>query len=47
MITGVTSSFIQNHRGHYNWGIFEVDEGSMPNVTKYLPSDYIIITNFF
>ena len=47
MITGVTSSFIQNHRDHYNWGIFEVDEGSMPNVTKYLPSDYIIITNFF
>lgn len=47
MITGVTSSFIQNHRDHYNWGIFEVDEGSMPNVTRYLPSDYIIITNFF
>ena len=47
MITGVTSSFIQNHQSHYDWGIFEVDEGSMPNVTRYLPSDYIIITNFF
>ena len=47
MITGVTSSFIQNHRDHYNWGIYEVDEGSMPNVTRYLPSNYIIITNFF
>ena len=47
MISGVVSSFIQNHRSHYDWGIFEVDEGSMPIVTKYLPSDYIIITNFF
>ena len=47
MLSGVVSSFIQNHQKHYDWGIFEVDEGSMPNVTKYLPSDYIIITNFF
>ncbi len=47
MISGVVSSFIQNHQKHYDWGIFEVDEGSMPDVTKYLPSDYIIITNFF
>ena len=47
MINGIVSSFIQNNRSHYDWGIFEVDEGSMMDVTKYLPSDYIIITNFF
>jgi UDP-N-acetylmuramyl tripeptide synthase len=47
MIQGVISPFIINKKPHYDWGIFEVDEGSVPIVTKYLTPDYLILTNFF
>jgi len=47
MIQGVVTSFIVNNKNSYDWGVFEVDEGSVPNVTKYIDPNYIILTNFF
>ncbi len=47
MIQGVVTSFIVNSENKYNWGVFEVDEGSIPIVTQYIEPDYIILTNFF
>lgn len=47
MIQGVVTSFIVNNKNSYDWGVFEVDEGSIPNVTKYINPNYIILTNFF
>ncbi|MCL2116703.1 MAG: MurT ligase domain-containing protein [Methanobrevibacter sp.] len=48
MIQGVVTSFIVNDKNSYDWGVFEVDEGSIPTVTKYIDNpDYIILTNFF
>ncbi|MDR2967398.1 MAG: MurT ligase domain-containing protein [Methanobacteriaceae archaeon] len=48
MIQGVVTSFIVNNKNSYDWGVFEVDEGSIPTVTKYINKpDYIILTNFF
>jgi len=47
MIQGVVTSFIVNDKNRYDWGVFEVDEGSMPLVTKYINNpDYILLTNF-
>lgn len=31
----------------YDFGLFEVDENSIINMTKYITPDYLIITNFF
>lgn len=48
MIQGVITSFIVNTKKQYDWGVFEVDEGSMPKILKYISSpNYIILTNFF
>lgn len=47
MIQGVISPFLINNQKHYDWGIFEVDEGSMSNVGKYASIDYVILTNIF
>ncbi|MGL6298260.1 MAG: Mur ligase family protein, partial [Methanobacteriaceae archaeon] len=47
MIQGVTSSFIINPKKSYDWGIFEVDEGSFEDVVKQISPDYVILTNFF
>ena len=47
MIQGVVTSFVVNTKSSYDWGIFEVDEGSIPNVTQYFSPDYMILTNFF
>lgn len=47
MIQGVVTSFIVNNKNSYDWGAFEVDEGSIPTVTKYINPNYIILTNFF
>ena len=47
LITGVVTSFIINKKNHYDCGIFEVDEGTVPKVTKYINPNYIVITNFF
>ncbi|MDR0956424.1 MAG: hypothetical protein LBL77_00935, partial [Endomicrobium sp.] len=47
MIQGVITSFIVNNKNSYDWGVFEVDEGSIPNVLKYIQPNYMILTNFF
>lgn len=47
MKNGVASTYIKDTRKHYDYGIFEVDEGSLDFVSKYLKPDYILLTNFF
>ncbi|MCL2687008.1 MAG: MurT ligase domain-containing protein [Methanobrevibacter sp.] len=47
MIQGVVTSFVVNTKSSYDWGIFEVDEGSIPYVTHYFSPNYMILTNFF
>jgi len=47
MPQGVASAFLNNLQEEYDWGIFEVDEGSFPDVVQYIKPDYILITNFF
>jgi UDP-N-acetylmuramyl tripeptide synthase len=47
MIQGIVSSFIVNRENSYEWGVFEVDEGSISAVTKFVKPDYMILTNFF
>jgi lipid II isoglutaminyl synthase (glutamine-hydrolysing) len=47
MPQGVASAFLNNKKNEYDWGVFEVDEGSFPDVVKYIEPDYVVITNFF
>ena len=47
MPQGVASAFLNNIKEEYEWGVFEVDEGSIPDVVKYIKPDYVLITNFF
>ena len=47
MTQGVASSFLNDTKKSYDWGVFEVDEGSFPDVVKYIKPDYVLITNFF
>lgn len=47
MNNGVAAAYIKDTREHYDYGIFEVDEGSLDFVSRYLKPDYILLTNFF
>ncbi|RBQ24092.1 UDP-N-acetylmuramoyl-tripeptide--D-alanyl-D-alanine ligase [Candidatus Methanobinarius endosymbioticus] len=47
MIQGVVTSFVVNTKSSYDWGIFEVDEGSIPDVTHFISPDHVALTNFF
>ena len=47
MPQGVASAFLNDTKKEYDWGVFEVDEGSFPEVVKYIKPDYVLITNFF
>lgn len=47
MIQGVVTSFVVNTKNSYDWGIFEVDEGSISDVIQFISPDYVVITNFF
>jgi UDP-N-acetylmuramyl tripeptide synthase len=47
MPQGVASAFLNDTKKEYDWGVFEVDEGSFPEVVKYIEPDYVLITNFF
>ncbi len=47
MPQGLVSAFINDLEEVYDWGIFEVDEGSFKRVVKDLKPDYVVITNFF
>lgn len=47
MPQGLVSAFLHDRRKKYDWGIFEVDEGSFKRVTRDLKPDYVLVTNFF
>ncbi|WPX07937.1 MurT ligase domain-containing protein [Anaerocellum danielii] len=47
MANGIVSSFINNFRSSYDIACFEVDEGSLPVVTRYLKPDIFVTTNVF
>lgn len=47
MPQGIASTFIENYRDEYDWGIFEVDEGSFRKIAEDLKPDYVVVTNFF
>jgi UDP-N-acetylmuramyl tripeptide synthase len=47
MPQGIASAFLNNLKDDYDWGIFEVDEGSFEDIVKHIKPDYVLITNFF
>lgn len=51
LYTGVVSAIINEHSSHnkqtISYGIFEVDEGSVPRVMNDLDKGYLVINNFF
>lgn len=47
MANGIVSAFINNLRSSYDIACFEVDEGSLPVVTRYLKPDIFVTTNVF
>ena len=47
MPQGIASTFLENIKDEYDWGVFEVDEGSFKRVTRDIKPDYVLITNFF
>lgn len=47
MPQGLVSAFLHDRKKEYDWGIFEVDEGSFKRVTQDLKPDYVLVTNFF
>ena len=47
MPQGLVSAFLHDRKKEYDWGIFEVDEGSFKRVTEDFKPDYVLVTNFF
>ncbi|WP_237739735.1 Mur ligase family protein [Methanobacterium formicicum] len=47
MPQGLVSAFLHDRKKEYDWGVFEVDEGSFERVTEHLKPDYVLVTNFF
>lgn len=47
MPQGLVSAFLHDRKKEYDWGIFEVDEGSFQKVTENIKPDYVLVTNFF
>jgi UDP-N-acetylmuramyl tripeptide synthase len=47
MPQGLVSSFLNDLEDEYDWGVFEVDEGSFQEVVNHLKPDYVVVTNFF
>ncbi len=47
MPQGIASTFIENPKEEYDWGVFEVDEGSFTKIMRDIEPDYIVVTNFF
>jgi len=47
MAQGIASTFLEDPEEAYDWGIFEVDEGSFQRILNDINPDYLIITNFF
>jgi lipid II isoglutaminyl synthase (glutamine-hydrolysing) len=47
MPQGIASAYLNDLKEEYDWGIFEVDEGSFQDIVKHINPDYVLITNFF
>jgi len=47
MPQGLVSAFLNDLNSNYDWGVFEVDEGSFERVVQDIKPDYVVITNFF
>lgn len=47
MAQGVASAFIADFKDKYDWGVFEIDEGSLDDVLNYINPDFVVVTNFF
>ncbi|MEZ0537335.1 MurT ligase domain-containing protein [Caldicellulosiruptoraceae bacterium PP1] len=47
MAGGLISSFLNYTKKSYDVGCFEVDEGSLPRIRKYIKPDFFITTNIF
>lgn len=47
MPQGIVSTIMENFKSEYDWGIFEVDEGSFQKIVEDLKPDYVLVTNFF
>jgi UDP-N-acetylmuramyl tripeptide synthase len=47
MPQGLVSAFLNNLNNEYEWGVFEVDEGSFQRVVQDIKPDYVLVTNFF
>jgi len=47
MPQGIASAYLNDLKEEYEWGIFEVDEGSFEDIVKHIKPDYVLITNFF
>ncbi len=47
MPQGLVSAFLHDLKKEYDWGIFEVDEGSFKSVVRDIKPDYVLVTNFF
>jgi len=51
MYTGILSSMIDDYKlignNKFKYGVFEVDEGSIPKVMKDVDAKYLVVTNFF
>ncbi|MEN6329947.1 MAG: MurT ligase domain-containing protein [Methanobacteriaceae archaeon] len=47
MPQGLVSAYLNDLEDEYDWGVFEVDEGSFQEAVKHLKPDYVVVTNFF
>ncbi|MDP3066185.1 MAG: MurT ligase domain-containing protein, partial [Methanobacteriaceae archaeon] len=47
MPQGLVSAYLNDLDSYYDWGVFEVDEGSFERVVQDIKPDYVVITNFF
>lgn len=47
MPQGLVSAFLNNRKKLYDWGVFEVDEGSFQSVVDFVEPNYVLVTNFF
>ncbi|WAM32386.1 MurT ligase domain-containing protein [Caldicellulosiruptor naganoensis] len=47
MANGLVGAFLNNLKESYDIGCFEIDEGSLPRVTKHLKPDIFVTTNIF
>ncbi|MBN2852868.1 MAG: DUF1727 domain-containing protein [Clostridia bacterium] len=47
LISGITTSFIENHHLNCQYAVIECDEAAFKTVSKHLNAKYILVTNLF